>query len=68
MGGGYGSGGKGDRNGYPPTPLRNNAARFTYVYYSTFAVKNYDDDGSGFNGGFRNESFTRGRNLVGVLG
>lgn len=65
MGGGSGYG---DRYGYPPSKPSNNSGRFTYVYYSTFAVKNYGDDGSGYNGGFRSESFTRGRNLVGVLG
>jgi hypothetical protein len=42
--------------------------RYTYRYYRERLVFSEGDYGGGFNGGFRNESFSGGRGLTGVRG
>ena len=63
-GSGYGNGGNGGNEGGPVFT----GTRFNARYYPERLFFKEGDDGSGFNGGFRNESFSRGRGLVGVRG
>jgi len=41
--------------------------RFSYEFYANYPEGGYSYNGSGFNGGFRNASYSRGRGLIGVL-
>ncbi len=42
--------------------------RYSYDFYANYPCGGYSYNGSCFNGGFRNASFSQGRGLIGVRG